>query len=95
MTSDTAIRIWTPLNTAITLRLFPNTTVADVLKHALATNTGLVSLILGNIEEEYGWHLYVNRHLAGDVRYGDDEDCKSTPCNLPRDYINDVGNFKR
>lgn len=79
MTSDTAIRIWTPLNTAITLRLSPNTTVADVLKHALATNTGLVSLILGNLKEEYGWCLYVNRSLVGDLRYKDDEDCKSAP----------------
>ncbi|KAF8312682.1 hypothetical protein DL93DRAFT_1298220 [Clavulina sp. PMI_390] len=62
MTSDTSVRIWTPLNTIVALRLAPHATVDDALSTLLATSD-IASNVLGDFEDAYEWNLYLNSGL--------------------------------
>lgn len=65
MTSDTTLRIWTPLNTVVVVRVPPNSTAAHTLQQLFATST-VAALVLGGLPG-HEWDLYANLPLSDDT----------------------------
>lgn len=56
MTAEASVRIWTPINTIVAVRISPNASVSDTL-HQLLSTSDVVSITLGDFEDIYEWRL--------------------------------------
>ena len=66
MTTDTTLRIWTPLNTVVVLHVSPNATADNILQQLLASSD-VGALVLGDLPE-CDWEIYANLPLSGGAR---------------------------